>query len=311
MKRLLSLLLVCSLALPFPALGVEWTGESYEEQVAVLRQTEIYAIEATLDTEWCSVFLYRRIGTPHVQYNQIKIIYKPGSPQGDGASAGVTFREEDKALEGLTVSPDAIELSEDQKSFTYTNFDPDIGTDYYTVDLATGVATVKRVSPTQEQLVDWFVRQGLVVEDRLEGSLDTAVLFSSTIEREGKESKDCFLYLFSRNPERADPERWYRRLLLPSTVTIGSKNPDYPTDRGPDFIELSEDGSTFTYVYRFEDALFNAEGAMLHDAGTYTYVVDLASGELEVTHTEGLESSSPALQPEGTTFVDMIGLRPM
>lgn len=144
MKRLLSLLLVCSLALPFPALGVEWTGESYEEKVAVLRQAEIYAIEATLDTDLCSVFLYRRIGTPRVQYNQIKIIYKPGSPQGDGATAGVTFREEEK-LSGLTTSPDIIELSEDKKSFTYTNFDPDIGTDYYTVDLATGVATVKRV----------------------------------------------------------------------------------------------------------------------------------------------------------------------
>ena len=39
----------------------------------------------------------------------------------------------------------------------------------------------------------------------------------------------------------------------------------------------SEDGRTLTYVYHFDEALED-----LHDAGTYTYTVDLATGELSV-----------------------------
>lgn len=56
---------------------------------------------------------------------------------------------------------------------------------------------------------------------------------------------------------------------------------------------MSPDGSTFTYVYRFAWPLSYTDGGgrevILHDAGTYTYTVDLATGETSVKH-ESLET---------------------
>lgn len=98
----------------------------------------------------------------------------------------------------------------------------------------------------------------------------------------------------------------FKKLILPSTVEVeGEMRPMYPTDRAPDALFLNEAGSVLTYVYSFEEALFNADGKLLHDAGTYTYTVDTATGELTVTHETGGDSSSPSLEAEGTTFVDV------
>ena len=48
--------------------------------------------------------------------------------------------------------------------------------------------------------------------------------------------------------------------------------------------------SVLTYVYSFPEALFNDQGQLLHEAGSYTYTVKLPSGELSVEHVP----SSPA-----------------
>jgi len=45
-------------------------------------------------------------------------------------------------------------------------------------------------------------------------------------------------------------------------------------------LEVSEDGSTLTYTYSFDEALED-----FHEAGTYSYTVDIATGELSVAHT--------------------------
>lgn len=92
-----------------------------------------------------------------------------------------------------------------------------------------------------------------------------------------------------------------KRLILPSTARAGGDQyfeDQYPTDRGPEELSFNEDGSVLTYVYRFGDALYNAAGELLHDAGTYTYQVDAATGELKVE----FEKTAGA---EGTTFVDV------
>lgn len=296
MKRVLALFLSLALALPLPALGAEGAPvRTYEQTVAELglQNPTQYVIETTLETDLCTVFLYRRIGTPHISYNQLKIVYKAGAPQGEGTAVDVTLSE-DTDLPGTTTSPDAIELSEDGKSVLYTHFFPDYGMDHYTVDLATGIATVVRVPPTQEQLIDWFVSQSIAVETRLEGSGQTAVLMRSKIR-----DSEYFLYLFAQEPEKTDPEAWFRRLLLPSTAPVGSL--EYPTDRPPDSMTLSGDGSKLTYVYHFEDTLFNADGDLLHDSGTYTYTVELATGELTVTH----EKDAPGPGAEGSPFTDV------
>lgn len=114
------------------------------------------------------------------------------------------------------------------------------------------------------------------------------------------------------DPAVRDYELWlcwegdYKKLILPSTVEVeGQMSLMYPTDRAPDSLTLNEDGSVLTYVYSFGDALFNADGELLHDVGTYTYTVDTATGELAVTHEKDTALPSPALGAEGTTFVDV------
>lgn len=286
-KRVLCALLILMLALPLPALGAEEpTAKAYEEAVAELRNEDMYAIYNTIDTELCTVFLYRRIGTPHIQPLRIAILYKNG-----------TVAKPD-------LSPEEIRLNGDGKQLICTDsFDPSWGTNVYTVDLASGEIVGKEcVLPTQEQLFDWFL-EGSTEERRLEGAEDTVLLFSS--HWEGRE-KEYFLYLICREPaQRADSERWFRRLVLPSTTVVGEKYPQYPTDRAPDEMFLTEDGSVLTYVYSFEEALFNADGETLHEAGTYTYKVETATGELKVTHKADTSLPSPALGAEGTTFVDI------
>lgn len=79
-----------------------------------------------------------------------------------------------------------------------------------------------------------------------------------------------------------------RDLILPSTVVLDGYPNWFPTDRAPDSLSLSEDGKTLTYVYSFSEELASpCDGAILHEAGTYTYTVDIHTGELMVDHTGG------------------------
>lgn len=83
-------------------------------------------------------------------------------------------------------------------------------------------------------------------------------------------------------------EEWGRpvvtRPLLPSTALPFEGYA--PTDRAPDVLELTGDGY-LTYVYRFEEPLLDGAGQVLHEAGLYTYRVELYTGELTVSHREG------------------------
>ena len=74
-----------------------------------------------------------------------------------------------------------------------------------------------------------------------------------------------------------------KSFILPSTE-VGQDGFN-PTNREPDSVEVSEDGRTLTYSYTFEKPLADESGILLHDAGTYTYTVNLVTGELSVTHT--------------------------
>ena len=122
-----------------------------------------------------------------------------------------------------------------------------------------------------------FNEAGHTVEQTLEAANATAVLRWRTPYADLPELRDYELYLIGR----WTGPRTVRRLLLPSTVAVDGQ---YPTDRAPDSIAFSEDGASLVYVYRFPQALFSADGGALHQAGTYTYRTDIATGELTVTH---------------------------
>lgn len=96
--------------------------------------------------------------------------------------------------------------------------------------------------------------------------------------------RDYELYLF-----RSWGEPMVNRLLLPSTALPFEGYA--PTDRAPDSLEVGEDG-VLTYVYRFEEPLLNENGQVLHEAGIYTYRVNLGTGELTVSHRAGAEETA-------------------
>ena len=94
------------------------------------------------------------------------------------------------------------------------------------------------------------------------------------------ETYDDYILSLVYKPGSAMGNGTIRQLILPSTV-YDKGYPWYnPTDRAPDTLEVSEDGSTLTYTYSFDEALED-----FHEAGTYTYTVDIATGELSVAHT--------------------------
>lgn len=129
------------------------------------------------------------------------------------------------------------------------------------------------------------------VEQRLETDLCSVILEWKPIGGEDY-TRDYRLRLVY-------PEGESKQLLLPST-TISRDNLSFaPTDRSPDLLTLSDDGCTLTYLYRFEDKLVSPYyGTTLHEAGIYTYTVELASGELGVIYTE------PFVPPTGDAVFD-------
>lgn len=298
-KRLCSavLALILCLALPCPALAAEEASPgSYEEAVAELRDSGQYAIEKFLDTGLCSILLCRRVGTPHSAYHSLTLVYKAGSPLGEGVTVDLPLQA-DNAFLGTTRAPSTLELNEDKSGLRYAYYAPEFGTDVYSVDLATGKVTTAHIPPTYEEIFE-ACTFGWNVEERLEAPGCTAVLMWSDLvgQPETEHVRDYALALISK--ENVELEQQFRRLVLPSTMEVDGQYPQYPTHRAPDALSLNEDGSVLTYVYRFGDTLTNAAGELLHGAGTYTYRVDTATGELKVEFEKSIGA-------ERTTFVDV------
>lgn len=299
-KRVLPLVLALALILPLPVLGAEEpAAQTYEQAVAELRERDNYVIDKFLDCELCSVFLGRWVGTPHSTYHSLSLVYKAGSPLGDGGTVELPLQK-DNEYWGTTLYPSTIGLTEDKSGLRYTYYSPEVGTDVYSVDLATGQVTTAHIPPSYEEVLEaqtW----GWNVERQLEAPSCTVVLMWSELCGAPEMVRDYALLLVTK--EDVTPEERAQRLLLPSTAAVkGEFASQYPTHRVPDSLSLNVDGSVLTYVYSFEEALFNADGETLHEAGTYTYRVETATGELTVSHTP---LPSPALGAEGTTFVDV------
>lgn len=132
--------------------------------------------------------------------------------------------------------------------------------------------------------------EGYITDETVEAYQSTVVLrHRDAASENGTAYSDYELYLVSDLLSREEGP--VQRLLLPSTQLVG----DYaPTGRGPDASALCADGKTFTYTYFFDAPLIGGE-TVYHEAGTYTYAVDTATGETEVNYTD--EVPSPPQSP--------------
>ena len=170
-------------------------------------------------------------------------------------------------------APDHMFFSKDGRSFFCTYYyAPHDGSPYTSIlDLEQGYHSSGHL-PTVVELLS----AGATVDKRVDGPAATALLVYD--EHDG--AKDYILYLINKETGGAWP------VLLPSTYVGAADDGSvyYPTDRAPDSISFSADGSILTYVYKFAQAL-KRDGAVYHEAGTYTYKVNVTTGELSVAHT--------------------------
>lgn len=145
------------------------------------------------------------------------------------------------------------------------------------------------------------VEGGRLIRDRYNnGSYETESPFCSVMRVEGIvagtgedernpwDGVEDHAYYLVYKPGSAFPEGTIKRLPLPSTQIIPGVEDYFPSSRIALEESMSPDGKTFTYVYRFTHPLAYTGGSgqevALHDAGTYTYTVDLATGEVSVKH---------------------------
>lgn len=289
-KRLCSaaLALALCLALPCPALGAEEASpQSYEEIVENYRQGFGYYNERAFEAKECTVFVNDYGGMMNAHTGVMRVIYKPGSQLGEGTVIPLPYPRRTASV--VCTPADTMDLSGDGKTFTYAYYldntltDPESGEVVrepglyvYTVDLVSGEVAERVEDFTYQNTLHVLTNsQGYTVEQQLETPSATVVLRWRNRFPSEPEIRDYELYLIRKSGQPAA-----QRLLLPSTAHFFGWYA--PTDRAPDELFLSEDGSILTYIYRFDDALTNADGELLHDAGTYTYRVDTATGELKV-----------------------------
>lgn len=284
-----------------PIFSAAYAPGSYADAVAELRSGTGHRNEQTFETDDCTVFVFDRGGFMNAPAGMMVAIYKAGSALEEGYTLELPH-----VRNGMSLTPaDSIAFDPEKGTFTYsyffdtTAYDSSIksydtrvepGTFTFTVDLATGEVqreyrpidyagamahvTRKRIHSLNEHSRDREVVQ------TLETDLCTVVLTNG-----GFVSYDDYALSLVYTPGSPLGDGAIKQLILPSTVYDKVHAWYKPTDRAPDTLEISDGGKTLTYVYRFDEALITGSG-VYHDAGTYTYTVDLATGELSVTHTE-------------------------
>ena len=186
-------------------------------------------------------------------------------------------------------SPTTLEISEDQRFLLYTyhfdepfEFDGGIlheAGDYtYTVDLRTGVVAEELLPGSyDEALARCLQDEDYTVEQTLEGPshVDENGLAH---QREGRKDYEMTLVYKAGT---GLPEGTQRSLKVPYTFsgrTADGLGIYVVSDRAPDSMAFSEDGKQFIYTYRFDAPLYDPQGDLVHEGGTYVYTVDVPTG---------------------------------
>lgn len=291
----------------------------YDRAVAELRGSFGYIqdSEDTREFDQCTVFIYDVNSIMYTHRGAMRAIFKPGSALGDGTVIGLPH----VSATAVQVPADRygeIDGELEPLKFTWSYFFDTPAYDHsgkeavavapglttFALDLKSGEIS-RRFEPVSYEnarehvLRERAVESGQLIRDRhhngtYESPICSVIRVSGRVGGTGDERnpfdgvEDHAYYLVYKSGSPF-PEGTIKRLTLPSTEILFSPLYGYyPTTRIPLEESLSADGASFTYVYRFAWPLSYTDGdgreVTLHDAGTYTYTVDLATGETSVKH---------------------------
>ena len=297
----------------------------YARAVAELRGSYGYVeeYEDACEYDECTIFIYDIENGADTHRGAMRAIFKPGSALGDGTVIDLPYVS-DSALR-IPAERYGEDWSLEAPRFTWSYYfdtpaydysggkaaavDPGLTT--FTLDLKTGKISknfqgVSYGNAREHVLRERAVEGGQLIRDRYNnGSYEIESPICSVMrvrgivagtgenERIAFDGVEDFAYYLIYKAGGPFPEGTIKRLPLPSTEIVPGLDSYYPTSRITLEESMSPDGSTFTYVYRFAWPLSYTDGdgreVTLHNAGTYTYTVDLATGETSVKH-ESLET---------------------
>ena len=162
----------------------------------------------------------------------------------------------------------------------------------------TAAALFAKIKGTDATLADQLIAQGAFSREDFDRAFRTyeeamAELAADDfyLEKERWES-DYGTVLLGNAAGTPHPEGWSLRLVTKPASALGEglviQLPIVRTgtfsDARPDQVSLREDGRIFTYSFHFDHADVEGQGTpseyVFHEAGTYTYTVDLSTGEV-------------------------------
>ena len=244
-----------------------------------------------------TVLLGNAAGTPHPTYNYLYLVTKPASDLGEGLTIQLPL-----ARTGVfsSAKPDQVSLSEDGRTLTYACTVPadalgmdgvtilqEKGVYSYTADLTTGVAEEEFQPPEgppltpeeEQQAYDDAIHAmmengyGKVVLKRWEGETCTALLTQNTGIFHAGLSISLDLVGKPGSPLGAGE-------VVPLHLPLAA--PEQYAQ--PDDLVFSADGKTLTYSCAVRMDVPGPDGVtIIQEKGTYTYTVDLTTGEVPET----------------------------
>lgn len=240
--------------------------DSYDAAVADLRRGPGHSNEKIYETPDCDIYVFDRGGFMNAPHGTMVAVYKKGSALGEGAALTLPFARAQNLM--VCTPADTIALSADKKSFTYTyTFEEELlfenvpvrgkGTFTYAFDIPSGKVTLTAPKPSTVSYASALAKvtkaEDFTVEKTLESPYCTIVLGYYTLTGGIKDYAMCYVYKTADTNTSGTPEgaiRWETLSYTNSYVddpAIGHVS--FCTDRAPDTLALSKDGSTLFSSY--------------------------------------------------------------
>ena len=284
------------------AFPIDQREKTYEEAMAELTEGVMpFVIEERWESDYGSVLLGQYIGTPHGAGPALRMVTKPAYAGGQGKVLALPLPAQDANSDAR---PDRLSLSEDGRTFTYSvHFDSanvllqgtpeeyafhQMGTYVYTTDLYTGDTRYKIVTAGMEGLPGTLAEQqayddtinslidgdyGRVVLNRWEGEGYTALL----IQNAGVFHAGLTIRL-DLVGKPGSP------LGAGEVVPLPLPHAALEEYAQPANLTFSADGKTLTYSCTVRMDVSGQDGVtIIQEKGTYTYTVDLTTGEATET----------------------------